>query len=152
MATTNSTQYASIHVNAPKVGDPRQDGGRVVPITFIHTVASGETGGASAGASDEVRLCVVPAHASVLYCFETHEAMGATTTAGVTMTIGDADDPNRYVDQADADAAGNNAGIILFAGLQFIPTADSIVLLEWGTANPVVGQVVKGLFLIVPGS
>ena len=95
---------------------------------------------------------MIPANSQVLTMFESHEAMGATTTAGVTMTIGDADDPNRYVDQADADAAGNNAFIILFAGLRYRPTADSIVLLEWGTANPVVGQVVKGFFLIVPGS
>jgi len=152
MTTTNSTQYANIHVNAPQIADPRDEGGRLVPLTFTHTVASGETGGASAGASDEVRLTVVPANSEVLYLFESHEAMGATTTAGVTLTIGDAGDPDRYLSNADMDAAGNNAGIILFAGLRSRQTSDTIVLAEWGTANPVVGQTFKGFFLTVPGS
>ncbi len=149
-AVRDSTRYSNVHTNAYP-SDARDLQGRVTIVPFSHTVVSGELGGASAGISDEVNLCVIPANSEVLGMFVTHEAMGATTTAGVTIDIGDTGDPNRYYANADADAANNNGFITLFTGVQYRPTADSIVQLQWGGADPVVGKIIKGFFLVVPG-
>jgi len=150
-AVRDSTLYGNVHTNAYVV-DARDNGGRVVPVPFSHTVVSGELGGASAGLSDEVNLCVLPANCEVLSMFVSHEAMGATTTAGVTIDSGDSGEPNRYCANSDADLANNNGFIMLFTGLRYRPTVDTIVLLQWGGANPVVGKIIKGFFLIVPGT
>jgi len=157
MAVRDSTQYADINVNAPNIATARQEGGRPVPITFDHTVVSGELGGATAGASDEVRLCVLPANCRVVGFEMAHNGVGASAGTGATIEIGDSGDVNRFYisganpEGADEDIAGG-IGTLAFAGLNFEPTADTIVLLQWGIANPVVGQQVKGLFWIIPGS
>jgi len=157
MAVRNSTQYADINVNAPQIATARQEGGRVVPVTFTHTVVSGELGGASVGVSDEVRLCVLPANCRVVGFEMVHDGVGASAGAGATIEIGDSADVNRFYisganpEGVDEDVAGG-FGQLPFAGMNFEPTADTIVLLQWGIDNPVVGQVVKGVFWIIPGS
>ena len=156
MAVRDSTLYTSVHANK-FVADARDNGGRAVPIPFEHTVVSGELGGASAGVSDEVRLCVIPANSEVVGLEMSHDGMAASGGVGVTFDIGDAGDPNRYYatgnnpEGADEDIAGS-IGKVAFAGMRYRPTTDTIVLLQWGVANPVVGQIVKGVFWIVPGT
>lgn len=150
MAVRDSTLYANLHTNK-YLGDARDLGGRVVPIPFEHTVVAGELGGASAGVSDEVRLCVLPANCEVVGFEEIHEALGASAGSGVTMQIGDSGDVDRYKVSQDADTAGG-IGTLPFTAMRYRPTADTIVLLQWGGGNPVVGKIVKGRFLIVPGA
>lgn len=155
MAVRDSTLYTSVEVNA-YVADARDKGGRVVPIPFKHTVVSGELGGGSAGVSDEVRLCVLPANCEVVGLEVVFEALGLSAAAGLTMEIGDSGDTNRYYvtganpEGADEDIAGG-LGTLAFAGMGYRPTTDTIVLLQWGGADPVVGKIVKGRFFIVPG-
>ncbi len=157
MAVRDSVKYASIRVNAPLIADPRDEGGRAVPITFEHTVVSGELGGASAGASDEVNLCVVPAHARVVGFEMQHNGVGASAGSGATFDIGDTGDPNRLYatgsnpEGVDEDIAGS-IGVVAFAGMHWTPTVDTVIQIQWGVDDPVVGQVVKGTIWTVPGS
>jgi len=150
MAVRDSTQYTNVEVNA-NVADPRDKGGRIVPIPFTHTVVSGELGGASAGVSDEVRLCVLPANCEVIGFEMDWGALSASAAVGLTMDVGDSGDINRYGVALDGDEA-SSTGVLAAAGMRFRPTTDTIVLLGWGVANPIVGIVVKGRFLIVPGT
>ena len=154
-AVRESVIYASVHTNK-YVADARDGGGRVVPVPFEHTVVSGELGGASAGVSDEVNLCVLPANCEVVGLQMVHEGFAISAGVGVTFDIGDSGDPNRYYvtgdnpEGADEDIAGS-IGKLAVAGMKYRPTADTIVLLQWGVANPVVGQIIKGCFYITPG-
>jgi len=150
MALRDSTLYDNLHVSN-FLGDARDHQGRTVTVPFRHTVISGELGGASAGVSDEVNLCVLPANCEVRELFVDWGVLGASGAAGVTVDLGDSGDANRYFANADMDAAGQEDRI-LTAGYQFRPTADTIVVLQWGGANPVVGIVIKGHFTIVPGT
>jgi len=156
MAVRDSTQYTNVEVDA-NVADARDKGGRAVPVPFTHTVVSGGLGGASAGVSDEVRLCVLPANCEVVGLEMAHNGVGGSAAAGATFDLGDSGDPNRYYatgdnpEGIDEDIAGS-IGKLAFAGMRFRPTTDTIVLLQWGVANPTVGQIVKGVFWIVPGT
>ena len=150
MAVRNSTIYLNKDVNKYAY-DARDFGGRVVKIKIKHTVVSGELGGASAGVSDEVNLCTLPANCEVFDFFLDHEAMGASAGAGVTAEVGDSGDVNRYMTSTDVDAAGQVSRLVT-AGVNYRPTVDTIVLLQWGGANPVVGKIIEGFFLIVPGA
>ena len=152
MAVTNrnSTKYSNLHVNK-YLADARDRDGRIVPIPFAHTVVSGETGGASAGVRDTVNLCVLPANCEVVGFVMSREALGASAGSGVLLRIGDSGDDDRYMAETDVDAAGTVAGLV-FAGQGYRPTADTIVLAEWRTANPVVGKKFSGVFLVVPGA
>lgn len=152
MAVTNrnSTLYTKLHVNK-YLGDARDRGGRAVPIPFQHTIVSGETGGASAGVRDTVNLCVLPANCMVVGFDLTREALGASADAGLTLQIGDSGDDDRYMAAVDSDAAGT-VNTLAFAGQNYKPTADTIVVAEYRVANPVVGKIFKGTFWIVPGA
>ena len=150
MAVRDSTLYGKLHTNK-YIGDARDRGGRAVPIPFEHTVVSGELGGASAGLSDEVRLCVLPANCEVVGFEAIWEAMSISGGLNLTIEIGDASDINRFMASTDADLAGG-IGTLAFAGMRYRPSADVIVLLQWGIADPVVGQVIKGTFWVVPGA
>ena len=162
MAVTNrdSTLYAKLHVSK-YLGDARDRGGRVVPIPFQHTVVSGETGGASAGVRDTVNLCVLPANCMVVDLEVTAEAVWASAGVNGTFSIGDSGNVARYLGATEAYTAdpggpiateGQKHAGLAFAGQNYKPTADTIVLLEWRVANPSVGKVIKGCFFIVPGA
>jgi hypothetical protein len=78
------------------------------------------------------------------------EALSASAGVGLTLQVGDSGDDDRYAAAADSDAAGSVNGLA-FAGQNYKPTADVIVLAEYRVANPVVGKIYKGFFLVVPG-
>ena len=151
MAVTNrnSALYLKLWVNK-YLGDARDQGGRAYPIPFSHTVVSGETGGASAGVRDTVNLCVLPANCLVLDFVLIREALSVSAGVGLTLQVGDSGDDDRYMVAADSDAAGSVNGLA-FAGQLYKPTADVIVLAQYRVANPVVGKIYKGFFLVVPG-
>lgn len=161
MAVTNrnSALYTKLVVNK-YLADARDYGGRVVPIPFQHTVVSGETGGASAGVRDTVNLCVIPANAMVIALFLEANDLYASAGVNGTLQLGDSGDDDRYMTATELyTAAGGpiateqvRVNLLAFAGQNYKPTADVIVLGEYRVANPVVGKIYKGCFLVVPGT
>ena len=143
----NSALYLSAWVNK-YVQDARDILGAGLIIPFSHTVVSGETGGASANVQDTVNLCVLPANCLVVGFNARNEAMGASAGVGCTFDIGDSGDSDRYA-SIDVDAAGATESL-LFTGLLYKPSADTIVLGKWKVANPIVGKIIKGFFLVAP--
>ncbi len=152
----NSALYSSVYLNK-YLSDARDRGGRVVPITFSHTVVSGETGGASAGVRDTVNLCVLPANCLVLDLIFKANALWASAGTNGTIQLGDSGDDDRYMVATELYSAesplpteGTVRFGLAFAGQLYKPTADTIVLAEYRVANPVVGKIFKGAFLVVP--
>lgn len=158
--TRNSTKYKKLHVDK-YLGDARDAGGRVVPIPFAHTVVSGETGGASAGVQDKVNLCVLPANCEVIGLQFSADAIWASAGTNGTLQLGDSGDDDRYMTATELYTAspggpiateGMKRGGLADTGQNYRPTADTIVVATWKTANPVVGKKFQGCFLIVPGA
>jgi hypothetical protein len=157
--TRDSTLYDKLHVKK-RVYAANERFGRVVPIPFQHTVVSGETGGASAGVQDKVNLCVIPKDHMVIDMIVSAEAIWASAGTNGTLQIGDSGDDDRYMQATELYTAaggpiGTEAGakpsrLLSFAGQNYVPTADTVVVATWKTANPVVGKVFKGCFLCVP--
>lgn len=154
--TRDSALYTNVHVNK-YITDARDLHAMVVPIPYRHTVVTGETGGASAGARDKVRLCVIPANWAVIANFFSANNVWASAGTNGTFQMGDADDDDRYMLPTElytalgapivADGGAYGAGVLPFAGFDYRPAADTIVLGEWRVANPVVGKIIKGCFL-----
>lgn len=161
MATTrNSTLYTKLHVNK-YLGDARDVGGRAYPIPFEHTVVSGETGGASAGVQDKVNLCVLPANSMVVALDFVANALWASAGTNGTLQLGDSGDDDRYLTATELYTAspggpiateGMKRGGLADTGQNYKPTADTIVVATYKTANPVVGKVFKGVFWVIPGA
>lgn len=159
MAVTNrnSVLYLKLHSNK-YLGLPDERGGRVVPIQFKHTVVSGETGGASAGVRDTVNLCVIPAYARVAALFFTSNDVWASAAVNGTLALGDSGQFDRYMTSTELYSSGGSPiateytkqNMLAFAGQNYLPTADTIVLAEYRVANPVVGKIYLGYFLVVP--
>jgi len=78
------------------------------------------------------------------------EALAVSAGVGMTLQVGDSGDADRYMVATDADAAGSVNGLA-FTGQLYKPTADVIVLAEYRVADPVVGKIFKGFFIVVPG-
>jgi hypothetical protein len=160
MAVTNrnSTLYSNVYVSK-YITDARDRGGRLVPIPFEHTVVSGETGGASAGVRDTVNLCVLPANCRVIHLIFSSNDVWASAGTNGTLQLGDSGDDDRYMVASECYTAGGSPiategqkrGGLAHAGQNYKPAADTIVLLEWRAANPVVGKTIKGCFMVVPG-
>lgn len=159
MATNrNSTLYTKLHVNK-YLGDARDVGGRAYPIPFSHTVVSGETGGASAGVQDTVNLCVLPANCMVVGLEFKSDAVWASAGVNGTLQLGDSGDDDRYMQATELYSAesplpteGTVRMGLAFAGQNYKPTADTIVVAKYKTANPVVGKTFKGVFWVIPGA
>jgi hypothetical protein len=152
--------YTKLFVNK-YLGDARDQGGRVVPIPFEHTVVSGETGGASAGVQDLVNLCVLPANCEVVNLEFVAEALWASAGVNGTLQLGDSGDDDRYLTATELYTAtpggpiateGMKRSGLADTGQNYKPTADTIVQAKYKTANPVVGKKFKGCFFIVPGA
>lgn len=159
MATNrNSALYTKLHVNK-YLGDARDVGGRAYPIPFAHAVISGETGGASAGVHDTVNLCVIPANSMVVGLDVQAENVWASAGTNGTLQIGDSGDDDRYLVATEFyTAAGgplgadSKHGSVAFAGQNYKPTADTIVVAKYKVANPVVGKTFRGVLWVVPGA
>ena len=157
MATTrSSTLYTSRDVNK-YIQDVRDFGGAVKWIKFKHTVVSGETGGASAGVQDIVNLCVLPANCEVVGLKFVSDNVWASAGTNGTLEIGDSGDTDRYMVATELYTAagspitgdGKTVAQLAFAGMQYRPTADTIVIGTWKTANPVVGKIIKGYIGVI---
>jgi len=161
MAVTNrnSALYTKLYTNKylAKTSDL---GGRVKPIPFSHTVVSGEVGGASALVRDTVNLCVIRAYDTVIGLYIAANDLWASAGTNGTLQIGDSGDDDRYMIATELyTAAGGpiatallQVNVLPFAGELYQPTADVIVLGEYRVANPVVGKIFKGCFLVIPGT
>lgn len=137
MANANSVQYANIYVNK-YITDARDLRGRAVPLPFDHTVASDANG-------DTINLCVIPAYSKVVGLDVANEALGASTT----LALGDAGSATRYLVATAVISAGKNNGL-LFAGQNYEPTSDTIVLATWGGATPTNGAKISGIIWVIP--
>lgn len=140
----NSTLYTKLHVNK-YLGDARERGGRVVPIPFELTIVSPAT------VADSYNLCVLPAYCRVIALIAVAEAMGLSAGGGTTFAIGDSGDADRYMAATDMDVL-NAAGVLASAGMNYEPTADTIVVGVVGGAAMVAGKTIKGCFLVVPAA
>jgi hypothetical protein len=157
--TRSSTLYTKLHVNK-YLGDARDRGGPVFLIPFQHTVVSGETGGASAGVQDIVNLCVLPANCMVVGLRFVSDAVWASAGANGTLELGDADDTDRYLVATELYTAagspitgdGKTVNLLAFAGQNYKPTADTIVIATYKVANPTVGKIFKGVFEVILGA
>ena len=157
MATTrSSTLYTSRDVNK-YIQDARDFGGSVKWIKFKHTVVSGETGGASAGVQDSVNLCVLPANCEVVWLEFVSDNLWASAAVNGTIEIGDSGDTDRYMVATECYTAagspitgdGKTVGQLAFAGSQYRPTSDTVVIATWKVANPVVGKIFKGFIKVI---
>lgn len=144
MAATNrnSTLYLNHDVNK-EPADARDRYGRVVPLRLAHTVVTGED------SDDTVNLGVIPANWEVVFLRAITDGLGVSAGAGVAPAIGDSGDADRYMKATDFDAA-EASGLLAFAGQNYRPTADTIILMTYSVANPVVGKKVEGIMLLVP--
>lgn len=163
MATNrNSTIYSNVNVNK-YVADARDKGGRLLAIPFEHTVVSGETGGASANVQDSVNLCVLPAYCRVVGLEIKSDNLWASAGVNGTLQIGDSGDDDRYMAASElytstaggplATEGGAGRSPIAQAGMNYKPTADTIVFATYKVANPTVGKQFKGCFYVIaPGA
>lgn len=155
----DSALYASLHVNK-YLADPRDRGGRLVPIPFSHTVVSGEVGGASANVRDTVNLCVLPAGCMVVSLEFAANDIWASAGVNGTLQLGDVDDDDRYMIATELYTAAGGPiatqlvanNILAFTGQNYRPTVDTIVVAQYRAANPVVGKIYRGCFMVVPGN
>jgi len=139
--TRDSTLYTNVYVDA-NVADARDGQGRAVPLPFEHTVVTEVS-------TDIVNLITLPANCEVVgFDFNT-DGVGGT---GTTITIGDAGDVDRFMLALDVDTAETPVSSLPFAGMRFRPAADTIVFATWGVDDPVAGNIIRGVFWIVPGA
>jgi|SRR5438874_3727872 len=161
--TRDSALYAQIYTNKYLTENAYQLGGRAYPIAFQHTVVSGEAGGASAGVSDIVNLCVLPKDVMVVALDVASENVWASVGVTGTYSIGDSGQVDRYMKATKSYTAGPVGGPIAtqgdlrggkldFSGQNYLTTADTIVQLFWLNANPTVGKVIKGVFWVIPAA
>lgn len=142
----NSVLYTSL-ITAPTMARPQTYGGvALVPLMLKHTVVAGGESGASA---DTVNLTILPANWTVIDGHFTTDGVGASAGANVTAKVGDSGDDDRYFVATDFDAA-NAIVHLAHTGVQFTPTADTIIVLIWGTLTAQAGKIVKGTLMCVP--
>ncbi len=141
----SSSLYTQYDVNK-YVPDARDRHGRVVPIYFEATIVSASNNG------DTYNLFVLPKGWSVADIFGTTNGLGASGGSGVTFQIGDADDDDRYVKATDFDVSDAQITGVAYAGVAYRPTADVVVVGKIAGAAAVVGKLVKGHALLIPGS
>lgn len=146
--TRDSLLYTKLYTNK-YVADARDFRGRPMFIPISHTVVSGEVGGASAGARDKVRVCVLPAECMVVRLDLTGDAIWASAGTNGTLQLGDSDDDDRYMTATEFFTAAGAAGVLAFAGQNYRPSVETIVLAEYRAANPVVGKIFRGGFTVV---
>ena len=114
--TRDSALYAQIYTNKYLTENAYQLGGRAYPIAFQHTVVSGEAGGASAGVSDIVNLCVLPKDVMVVALDVASENIWASVGVTGTYSIGDSGQVDRYMKATKSYTAGPVGGPIATQG------------------------------------
>jgi hypothetical protein len=140
----DTTLYTNYETNK-YVPDARDRYGRVVPVYFAVTVISAST------ADDTYNLFTLLANWAVCGLFCTTNGLGGSAGSGVTFQIGDSGSATRYMAATDFDAA-NAQGSLAYTGVSYRPTANTIIIGKIAAAAGVVGQAVKGHFLLIPGS
>ncbi len=136
MATINSASYLNYEVNK-QLTDARDEGGREYMLPFQHTVGTDANG-------DVVNLRALPKGCQVMDIAVANDACGTSCT----MSIGDSQSATRYINAASVASAGKNSGL-LTAGQNFRTTADTILILTWGGANPTAAAVIKGYIRVM---
>lgn len=141
----SSTMYTNHDVNKrPYAATDR--GGRIVPIRVEHTVVTADT------VDGTVKLAIHPKGWAFHSLNISTDGLSASAGVGQTPVIGDGTTANKYMLASDFDAAAG-IGLINGASIGYIPTADVIITLTFGsTGDPVAGKKVFGYINFVPGS
>lgn len=137
MASVNSTLYKQLEVDK-YLSKGTDRGGQSVIIPIAHTVVTGEANG------DTANLATVPANSRVIDFDLNTDGLGTS----VTGIVGDAGDTDRLM-VSTALAASGNTGRLAFTGAHWIPTADTIIYLTYGGANPTAGKIVRGFIEVI---
>lgn len=140
--TRNSTLYNNLYGTAPLAVPQSVDkGARMIAKHFKHTVVSGEVNG------DIVNLQTLKAGEIIVGLSYSVNGVGASAGANVTTTIKSGSTTISTALDSDAtDALGAAVFATYNHGAQ---TADEIVTLTWGGANPVTGKIVEGYLFII---
>lgn len=137
MASVNSALYKQLEVDK-YLSKGTDRGGQSVIIPIAHTVVTGEANG------DTVNLATVPANSRMIDFDLITDGLGTS----VTVIVGDAGDTDRLMASTAMASSGNN-GRLAFTGAHWIPTADTIVYLTYGGANPTAGKIVRGFIEVI---
>lgn len=153
---TASASRSVFYVNTVELKYPyaaTDQGGRVVPVSFSHTVGAGTyTTGTTDTVSGVVKLFQHPKGWKWLGLLVSSDGLSASAGVGQTPVIGDGTTANKYMLASDFDATAA-IGLPNGASYGYTPTADMPVSLTYGaTGVPVVGQKVFGTFFFTPGS
>jgi len=117
----------------------------------IHRFSVGFTVVSASNIADTYNLLVIPAGWQHSETILTTDGLGASAGVGCTVQVGDSGDDDRYVAISDFDAV-NAVSIRAYAGMNYRPTADTIMVAKIGTAAAVVGKIVVGhVDLLPPG-
>jgi hypothetical protein len=145
MPTTNSAQYDKINVKKLPA-TPLETQGRLVPISFRHTVGAGAPVITEAS-GDTVFVCVIPAN------FEVYDMLIISPSGGfgtATVAVGDAGLATRF---SGAGATLTTGRLVLAPGAaRFRPTVDTPVFITWGAASPTAAATLVGHFVGVPAT
>jgi len=86
-------------------------------------------------------------------------ALWASAGVNGTLQLGDSGDDDRYMAATELYSAesplpteGTVRVGLAFAGQNYKPTADTIMIATYKTANPVVGKTFKGCLWVIPGA
>lgn len=119
--------------------DPREAGGRAVPLSFSYTVGTEVT-------TDTVNLVLVPNNSMIVGMDLYHDAAASTA-----VIIGDTGNTARYMASQSWAAAGT-VNALAVAGQNFRTTSDTTIFLTWVTVNPTAAATLKGVFWTIPGA
>jgi hypothetical protein len=136
MAALKSALYTSLHVTK-NLADERDLGGHAFYIPIDHTVGADANG-------DTVDACVLRKGDMVVGIDVANSALGASTT----LAVGDSGSATRFMAATSVTSAGKFSGL-LSAGQNYRVTADTVVILTWGGANPTAAGTVKGGLWVV---
>lgn len=125
--------------------DGRDRNAKVHRFSVAFTIVS------ASNIADTYQLLTIPAGWQHSETILTTNGLGASAGTGCTVQVGDSGDDDRYVAISDFDLV-NAVSTRAYAGMNYRPTADTIMVAKIGTAAAVVGKIVVGhVDLIPPG-
>jgi hypothetical protein len=115
----------------------------------VHRFSVGFTIVSASAIGDTYNLLVIPAGWQHSQTVLTGNGLGASAGTGVTVAVGDSGDDDRYVAISDFDLV-NAVSTRAYAGANYRPTSDTIMVAKIGTAAGVVGKIVVGFVDLLP--
>jgi len=142
-ATARSSTAYTNWVTNKYVADGRDRDAKIHRFSVSFTIVS------ASNIADTYNLLVIPATWQHSQTVLTTDGLGASAAVGCTVQVGDSGDDDRYVAISDFDLV-NAVSIRAFAGINYRPTSDTIMVAKIGTAAAVVGKIVTGFVDLLP--